>query len=76
MIAAFGDRVIHMSICLCCPCSETLRGAMSVSDAAKRDVLDEVEFRQACLRANLKRLRGTCSMYLRDARECASRSEQ
>ena len=49
---------------------------MSVSDAAKRDVLDEVEFRQACLRANLKRLRGTCSMYLRDARECAARSEQ
>ena len=39
-----------------------------MAEDRKRDIRDEVEFRQAQLNAQAQRLRGTVHMYLRDAR--------
>ena len=39
-----------------------------MAEDLKRDIRDEVEFRQAQLNAQAQRLRGTVHMYLRDAR--------
>ena len=52
---------------LCCgwsPCPKNQR----MAEDLKRDIRDEVEFRQAQLNAQAQRLRGTVHMYLRDAR--------
>ena len=53
-----------MSICwrVLCPMHAQM------TEELKRDIRDEVEFRQAQLNAQAQRLRGTVHMYLRDAR--------
>ena len=50
----------------CCPRLCPLNTRMA--EDRKRDIRDEVEFRQAQLNAQAQRLRGTVHMYVRDAR--------
>ena len=54
----------------CCDALHVLRSSRYATEGLKRDLRDEVEFRQARLTAQGKKLRASIDMYGRDATAC------
>lgn len=65
-----GVRMSVLGLEACCDTLQMLRSSRFAGEGLKRDLRDEVEFRQARLTAQGKKLRASIDMYGRDAIAC------